>query len=50
DEYLRQQEPSWGVRELEDVERLGINSGLLLNDVIEMPANNLSLIFRPRQS
>ncbi len=50
DDYLRRQDPSWGVRELEHVERLAVSSGLLLNEVIEMPANNLSLIFTPRQS
>ena len=50
DESLRNQDPSWGVRELEDVEQLGLSAGLSLNNIIEMPANNLSLIFRANQS
>ena len=50
DESLRKQDPSWGVRELEDVEQLGLSAGLSLNNIIEMPANNLSLIFRANQS
>ncbi|MFL0786370.1 MAG: DUF938 domain-containing protein, partial [Prochlorococcus sp.] len=50
DESLRKQDPSWGVRELEDVKQLGLSVGLYLNNIIEMPANNLSLIFKPNQS
>ncbi len=46
DASLRSQDPSWGVRELEQVEQLAINAGLRLDDVIDMPANNLSLIFK----
>lgn len=49
---LRAQDIRWGVRDLEAIEALGQGHGLALADVIEMPANNLSLIFRrvPRPS
>ncbi|MAJ59455.1 MAG: SAM-dependent methyltransferase [bacterium TMED88] len=46
DESLRERNPEWGVRDLEAVEDLATRSGLALQKVIEMPANNLSLIFR----
>ena len=48
DESLRERNPEWGVRDLEAVEDLATRSGLALQKVIEMPANNLSLIFRGR--
>jgi len=46
DARLRAQNPEWGIRDLEDVERFADQAGLRLNGVIEMPANNLSLVFR----
>ena len=46
DASLRAQNPDWGIRSLEDVERLGQSVGFRLDEVIEMPANNLSLVFR----
>lgn len=48
DTRLRGQNPEWGIRDLEEVEQLGTRSGLRLETVIEMPANNLSLVFRRR--
>lgn len=48
DEDLRRQNPSWGVRNLEDVSALAISNGFGNPDVFEMPANNLSLVFRRR--
>lgn len=47
DEGLRQRDPSWGVRYLEDVRAEAERAGLSLDEVIEMPNNNLSLVFRP---
>ena len=49
---LRAQDIRWGVRDLEAIEALGQVHGLALAEVVEMPANNLSLIFRkvPMQS
>lgn len=46
DESLQQQNPQWGVRNLEDVVSLGKAHHLELQDVIAMPANNLSVVLR----
>lgn len=46
DAQLRAQNSDWGVRDLETVEALGEGLGLLRTEIIEMPANNLSLVFR----
>lgn len=46
DAGLRSRDPSWGVRRLEDVVELAKVHGLLLNSVHEMPANNLTVVFR----
>ena len=46
DARLRAENPEWGVRDLEEVERLAEQTGFFLDRVIEMPANNLSLIFK----
>jgi hypothetical protein len=46
DRSLRARDPSWGVRDLEDVERAAAVGGLRLDEVVQMPANNLSVIFR----
>ena len=45
DTYLREGNPDWGVRDLGDVETLAKAVGLGLVDTIEMPANNLTLVF-----
>lgn len=44
DRSLRGQNPSWGVRNLEDVATEAATRGLTLTEVIEMPSNNLSVI------
>jgi hypothetical protein len=46
DESLRQQNPEWGVRDLETVAALAVRSGFGAAQIVEMPANNLSVIFR----
>ncbi len=46
DEWLKGQNEEWGVRDMGEVERQAELSGLLLGEVIDMPANNFSLIFR----
>lgn len=46
DAGLRRQNPDWGVRALEDVEAEAQKAGLMLEHAVDMPANNLSLIFR----
>jgi Protein of unknown function (DUF938) len=46
DEQLRAADARWGVRDLEAVEALGRDAGLSLREVVPMPANNFSLVFR----
>jgi hypothetical protein len=46
DENLRAQDPSWGVRNLDDVIGAAEKAGLVLLKVVEMPANNLSVVFK----
>jgi cyclopropane fatty-acyl-phospholipid synthase-like methyltransferase len=45
DATLKRQDPSWGVRDIADLARVGQASGLNLRETIEMPANNTSLVF-----
>ena len=46
DHSLRRQDASWGVRNLEDVTSLAAQNGFSAPQIVEMPANNLSLVFR----
>lgn len=48
DAQLRLQNPEWGLRDMEEVERLACAAGFGPAEVIDMPANNLSLVFRRR--
>jgi SAM-dependent methyltransferase len=48
DASLKARDPSWGLRDTADLERLGESSGLSLRETIEMPANNMSLVFSRR--
>ena len=48
DADLRRRDPAWGLRQLEDVTALAGQHGLTLEQVREMPANNLSVVFRQR--
>ena len=45
DASLRARNSSWGVRDLADVEGAALARGLRLRETIEMPVNNLSLVF-----
>ena len=45
-EYLQEQNPEWGVRNLEDVLELAKSHNLILQKTYPMPANNLSLVFK----
>ena len=49
DDRLRMHNGQWGLRDMEDVERLAGEAGLLLESRTPMPANNFSLVFRRRQ-
>jgi len=46
DESLRSRDPAWGLRLLEDVAARARLAGFALDRVVEMPANNLSVVFR----
>jgi hypothetical protein len=46
DANLRVQNPDWGLRDLDIVTELAAQHGVHLDQVVEMPANNLSLLFR----
>jgi cyclopropane fatty-acyl-phospholipid synthase-like methyltransferase len=45
DASLQARDASWGVRDVADVETAAAQRGLRLREIVEMPANNLSLIF-----
>lgn len=46
DQSLRSQDPTWGVRDLEDIAAVGAEQGLTLAEKVPMPANNFSVVFR----
>ena len=43
---LRRRNPTWGIRDLEAVADLATDRGFAPPDIVEMPANNLSLAFK----
>lgn len=43
---LKSRNPGWGIRRLEDVVAEAERNGLALQSISEMPANNLSVVFR----
>jgi hypothetical protein len=46
DASLRARDPEWGLRQLEAVEVEALSNGLVREQLFEMPANNLGLVFR----
>ncbi|MEM9706896.1 MAG: DUF938 domain-containing protein [Pseudomonadota bacterium] len=47
DASLKARDPNWGVRDLEsEVVPLGEKNGFTVPEIVDMPANNLSVIFR----
>ena len=46
DSDLRAQDPEWGLRDLEAVSEAAASSGFALAEVVAMPANNFSVIFK----
>jgi SAM-dependent methyltransferase len=45
DASLREANPEWGVRDISDLRKLADRANLKLVDSVEMPANNLVLVF-----
>ncbi len=50
DTYLQSQNPEWGVRDLEQVVEVAKAQNLILQEIIAMPANNLSVVFKRENS
>ena len=46
DRSLRERNPAWGLRALEDVAAVAAASGFSAPEITEMPANNLSVAFK----
>lgn len=46
DRSLRARNPEWGLRDLTDLCDAAVGLGLSLDRVVEMPVNNLSVVFR----
>jgi hypothetical protein len=46
DSDLKRRNPAWGVRDLEAVTELADLHGFAAPEIVEMPANNLSLLFK----
>jgi SAM-dependent methyltransferase len=50
DASLRHRDETWGIRELEEVREVAAAAGLVLTNRIEMPANNLCVVFEKSDS
>lgn len=50
DQQLQKQNPEWGVRDLEDVAAFAAKCGFGPAEVVAMPANNLTVIFRREEA
>lgn len=46
DKSLRSQDPSWGLRDVEDLKELAKGNDISLVEVINMPANNKTIIWK----
>lgn len=46
DVSLKGRNPAWGLRYVEDVSAAAVARGLMLERIVPMPANNLTLVFR----
>lgn len=46
DAELRAFDPEWGVRDVESVTEVATLAGFVRSELVDMPANNLSLVFR----
>jgi len=45
DSSLRATDAEWGIRDIADLETLAAKAGLKLREIVDMPANNLVLVF-----
>jgi SAM-dependent methyltransferase len=45
DTSLREGNPDWGVRDIADLSELAARNGLALRETVEMPSNNMMLVF-----
>jgi hypothetical protein len=48
DEDLKRRNPEWGLRSVETVRACALDHDLAFDQLVEMPANNLMLVFRKR--
>jgi cyclopropane fatty-acyl-phospholipid synthase-like methyltransferase len=46
DAFLRQKNPDWGLRDLEAIAALGTARGLIVEQVTDLPGNDLGVVFR----
>ncbi len=46
DQWLRQRDPQSGIRDIDQLNSLAADSGMVLDEDIEMPVNNRMLVFR----
>lgn len=46
DASLRARDPTWGVRDIDEVARVAAAQGLALEEVVPMPAHNFTLVWR----
>jgi hypothetical protein len=46
DRDLRDRDATWGLRDLDKVIACGMQYGLKFEECVDMPANNLSIVFR----
>lgn len=46
EQWLQARDPRWGVRDLEAVLATAMEHGFEIDEIVEMPANNLSVVFR----
>lgn len=50
DRDLRIRDPEWGLRDLETVAGVAAGAGFVLAETVEMPANNLTLVFKRHEA
>jgi len=48
DAWLKEKDPAYGIRRIEEVDELAARNGLVRTRRVEMPANNITLTYRKR--